>query len=249
MSTQRDIETELIDPSDPDWISKIKGHLIYCVGATGRFLDDPIKTFEANTKLLADALVSQNYESLTYLSSTRLYHSCASTSENTKIIVNSESPDDLYTITKLAGESLCTTLAPRSSRILRLSNVVSASLQCSQFHAQLINAALTKKHIKIQSTLDSEKDYIYLDDVVTAILNLISIEQTGIINVGSGMNSTNAELINWIEKELGLIYSIDKLATTRQLAPIDIQKVRSMINFRPTQLCDFFPKILNSIKT
>ncbi|HXP50012.1 MAG TPA: hypothetical protein VN922_08665, partial [Bacteroidia bacterium] len=49
------------------------GHVIYCIGLTADFRDNPIETVNAHVSKLIKVLENTKYESFLYLSSTRVY--------------------------------------------------------------------------------------------------------------------------------------------------------------------------------
>jgi hypothetical protein len=85
------------------------GHVIYCIGLTADFRSRTFDTVEAHVCTLLDVLRRGEFESIVYLSSTRLYAGSDSTSEETSIRI---SPFDVYNTSKLAGESLVLKLRP-----------------------------------------------------------------------------------------------------------------------------------------
>ena len=52
--------------------NKDLGSVFYCIGKTANFLVNPVETINAHVNILSNILEYSNYESLIYLSSTRL---------------------------------------------------------------------------------------------------------------------------------------------------------------------------------
>ena len=99
------------------------GHVFYCAGMTADFARRPRDTVEAHAGLLARVLESDAFDALVYLSSTRLYDgldAAEPAEEGTPIAVSPGHPRHLYDVTKLAGETLCATMAPGRARVARL---------------------------------------------------------------------------------------------------------------------------------
>jgi len=64
------------------------GRIIYCIGLTSDFRSRPLETMQAHVCILRDLLEHTEFESLTYLSSTRVYHGASTTIENSSLCVN-----------------------------------------------------------------------------------------------------------------------------------------------------------------
>ena len=84
--------------------SQALGHVIYAVGVTADFRTQPFETMESHVSLLGEILRRAQFDSFTYLSSTRVYARAVSTTETTDIRVNPSDPSELYNLSKLAGE-------------------------------------------------------------------------------------------------------------------------------------------------
>jgi nucleoside-diphosphate-sugar epimerase len=65
--------------ADTDYFSQPLGHAIYCIGLTADYQSRPFDTIEAHVTLFSRLLKDAAFESMTYLSSTRLYDSGAGT--------------------------------------------------------------------------------------------------------------------------------------------------------------------------
>ena len=86
------------------------GHVIYCIGLTADFRTRPLDAMEAHVSRLVEVLRQNNFISLLYLSSTRVYQRLPldSMADETAIIpVDTNDPSDIYNLSKLAGESIC----------------------------------------------------------------------------------------------------------------------------------------------
>ena len=136
------------------------GHVIYCIGLTADFRHRTFDTMEVHVGLLSSFLRRSEYESFLYLSSARIYQSCALGEETAVVTVNPANPSDLYNISKLAGESLCLTLERPNVRVARLSNVYSPDLHSENFLTSVITDAVRKRHVRLRTSRDSEKDYV-----------------------------------------------------------------------------------------
>ena len=110
------------------------GHVIYCIGVTADFRRRPYQTIDAHVMHLQKILQQSEFETFTYLSSTRVYQHCVGpvVTEEAGLNVRSQDSGDLYNISKLLGESLLQ-LHGDGVRIARLSNVVGNDITSDNF--------------------------------------------------------------------------------------------------------------------
>src|SRR5450755_3343526 len=87
------------------------GHIIYCIGVTADFRQRPYDTVEAHVCMLLDLVRQASFESILYLSSTRLYMGSSGVAhEDEDITVNPLQFEDIYNISKAMGESIVLSL-------------------------------------------------------------------------------------------------------------------------------------------
>lgn len=188
------------------------GHVIFCAGLTADFRTRPYDTMEAHVGLVSRILAFGEFESLVYLSSTRIYDGADSGSEEMTFTIDPWSPNDLYNISKLAGETLCLNHDNPRVRVARLSNVYgtgmySAGGGAQNFLGSIIRDAISKQHVELHSAPGSAKDYIHIGDVVRA-LALISIDGSErIYNVASGHTVSHEQLLDRLSEITGCTWS------------------------------------------
>lgn len=232
----REQEFDVATPSrnELDSFSGSLGHVIYAVGMTADFRQRPFDTFDANTAALAKVLRSAEFESLLYLSSTRIYRHGLETSERARISVQPADPEDLYDLTKLLGESLCNASGRREVRVARLSNVVGSDFSSRNFLPQMIRSAVDRGAIDLRSALDSAKDYILLDDVVAQLPKIAMYGREACYNVASGANVSHRALLEPILKESGASLTAHVQAPLDTPVAIDISRMRAEFGFIPS---------------
>ena len=137
---------------DTEVFTRPLGHVIYCVGLTADFRTRPFDTVDAHVGLLAEVLRRAQFDSLLYLSSTRVYMGAASTHEDAPLSVLPGDPSYLYNLTKLTGESLCHACGRPGVRVARLSNVVGPGMDSASGNlvADLLRQA-RQGHIVLRS--------------------------------------------------------------------------------------------------
>tara|TARA_R110002110_G_scaffold328441_1_gene540012 strand:+ start:1981 stop:2847 length:867 start_codon:yes stop_codon:yes gene_type:complete len=188
------------------------GHVIYCAGLTADFRTRPYDTMEAHVGLVSRILAAGDFDSLVYLSSTRIYDGAARGSEEMTFSIDPWSPNDLYNISKLAGESVCLNHTNPKVRVARLSNVYGTGMFSDgaggeNFLGSVIRDATSERHVELHSAPGSAKDYVHIGDVVRA-LALISIDgRERIYNVASGDAVSHEQLLDRLSEITGCTWS------------------------------------------
>jgi UDP-glucose 4-epimerase len=182
-------------------------HVFYCAGLTNDFASRPFDTVEAHVSSLAFILENCHFESLTYLSSTRLYDGLglSHVDEETSLQLDPRNPRHLYDLTKATGESLCRIVGQGKARIARLSCVWNAK-DDEGFLPSLLrqSAASEGKTISIDSSPHFTRDYIHLDDVISGMIAIGTRGRAPLYNLSGGANVSNAELFEWVEKRFNV---------------------------------------------
>jgi nucleoside-diphosphate-sugar epimerase len=179
------------------------GRVIYCVGLTADYARRPFDTVEAHVGLLARVLQHGTFESLVYLSSTRLYDGGGPRgSENGALSLKPQNPRHLFDFSKGLGETLCLNAA-KGARVARLSSVYAEDLSSSNFLHELIRAGASKTSTSFETSATMARDYIDVADVCQALLAIAVAGQRPIYNVASGRNVTNQQIFDEIERISG----------------------------------------------
>ena len=222
------------------------GHVIYCIGLTADFRSRPFDTVEAHVCYLQRVLRDCRFESLTYLSSTRLYgRNKGIAREEDAIQVSTLNPDDLYNISKAMGESLCFASEP-NVRVVRVSNVYGADFSSDNFLTAVIKEAVSERRVTLQTSLESEKDYVSIEDV-TDMLPRIALEGSQrIYNLASGKNISNSLLMEKIAGLTGCAVEVSPQAETIKFPSLSIQRLRDEFDYSPSDVLADIDKLLKS---
>lgn len=211
---------------DPAVFSQALGHVVYCIGLTADFRTRPFDTVRAHVCLLADILEKSSFDSLLYLSSTRVYLGAASGREEETLLAG-----DLYNLSKLSGESLCFASNRSSVRVARLSNVCGDDPNSDNFLQDVVRAAVRDSKVTLCSGLDSAKDYVGVNDVVKVLGDIALSGKRRLYNVGSGRNIENryimAELARLTNCRVEAQSGIDSLV----FPPLDVGAIRAEFGF------------------
>ncbi len=217
--------------------NKPLGNIIYCIGMTSDFRTKPYETVEAHVCKLKYVLEKCQFDSLTYLSSTRLYLKSKSKAKKLKeedeVCLNSNDPFDLFGASKITGELLAFNSGRPNIKIVRLSNVFGNDFNSDNFVTSVIKEALRDGKVELFTTPDSEKDYIAIDDVCNSLLLLSNLKESGIYNLAFGANTTNEVILNEIQRLTGAQIHYKTGAKRICFKEIDNSKLSNSINFLP----------------
>ena len=220
------------------------GHVLYCIGVTADFRSRPLDTARAHVCRLAEVLSTTEFESLLYLSSTRVYGSVSSGRETEAAFkVDPASASDLYNLSKLMGESLCLSMESSSVRVARLSNVYGPDWTSDNFLSSVIRAAVDRGSVVFRSAPDSAKDYIAVEDAVRVLAGISLHGRERVYNVASGAPVTNAQLAAKLQSS-GCAVSFEEGAPAVTFPPIDTARVRAEFPFTPRSVLDDLPALL-----
>ena len=170
------------------------GNVIFTVGMTADFRKRLVETFEVQLLRLHAALSQYAYDSFLYLSSARVYAGAQSTHEESALPVRPCDPDHVYNISKLAGESLCFAYSNPSIRVVRLSNVFGAQDTSDLFLTSVLREAVATGTVTIGQAPDSSKDYMPVQNVARALVQIANSGRHRIYNIASGRNVSHAEI-------------------------------------------------------
>lgn len=220
------------------------GHVLYCIGVTADFRSRPLDTVRAHVCRLLEILERTQFDSLLYLSSTRVYGSVSEGRETERAFrVDPASPSDLYNLSKLMGESLCLSVARQSVRVARLSNVYGADWTSDNFLSSVIRSAVDQGSVVFRSAPDSAKDFIAVEDAVRVLTGISMRGRERLYNVASGVPVTNAQLAEKLRRCGGEV-AFEERAPLVTFPIIDAARVREEFAFTPRNILDDLPGLL-----
>jgi len=224
------------------------GHLFYCAGLTADYLRRPFDTVEAHVSLLSRILRDDRFESLVYLSSTRLYDSQPgiTATEETPLLLTPTNPRHLYDLSKALGESICLTAGQGRARIARLSCVFNNHTDEDGFLPGLLRRIIEKRPalLEVDSSPAFARDYVHLNDVLDALILIATQGREGIYNVASGENIRNETLFATLSQASGC--RIIPLRQDEPPAParISIHKIQSEFTWQPAPVLNTITSII-----
>lgn len=209
------------------------GHVIYAIGITADFRSRALDTVEAHVCTLLPLLRSTPFDSLLYLSSTRVYASQHGGAEDTSLEVNPRDPSDLYNLSKLMGESMCLSSGRSGVRVARLSNVVGADdPESSNFLPSLLRDARAG-HVVLRSDLGSAKDYIHINDVLDLLPRIALHGVHSTYNVASGEQISHGQWVEHLVAMTGCQVQVLENAPVIRFPPVDVNRIRAEFAFVP----------------
>lgn len=227
----------------PEIFLRPLGHVFYCIGLTADFRTRPFDTVRAHVSVLAEVLERADFDSLLYLSSTRVYAGLDMAREDMPLLVNPGNPSDLYNLSKLMGESLCLSCGREGVRVARLSNVVGHDPDSVNFLSELVREARGGR-IVLRSDPESAKDYILLEDVLDVLPRIAASGRERIYNVAGGENVRHRDLVERLIQLTGCALEVRPDAPSFRFPRIDIMRVRSEFDFTPASVLCALPALL-----
>jgi nucleoside-diphosphate-sugar epimerase len=221
------------------------GHVFYCAGLTNDFLKRPFDTVEAHVTLFARLLKEAAFESMTYLSSTRLYDSGGPIGhEEDTLELNPSEPRHLYDLSKALGENLCQTAGRSNVRAVRLACVYADDLEADIFLHRAILAAKHGGPLEMDVSPDAARDYIHIDDVLPVLLAVAERGRRPLYNIASGANVSNAALFKLLFRLTGWQLVATRLSSGEEAPTIDVTAITEDFDLRPKFLGDRLPAMM-----
>jgi nucleoside-diphosphate-sugar epimerase len=224
------------------------GRVIDCVGLTSDFRTRPMEAVEAHAFRLTGLLPAVDFDLWAYLSSTRLYRRCLSAvDEEQPIVVDPADAEDLYNISKLMGEAVVRA-SGRPFVIARLSNVYGPGDRSDNFLASIIREAISTGRIVLQTSLESAKDYVSVTAVARALVDLVDLGQPMTVNVASGRNTSNGEIVSALSKLTGCDVDVVPGAETAAFPRVSIDRVSRAVPFRPSDVLHDLHSLVDAVR-
>ena len=179
--------------------------------------EEPARFIENNILLITNALeyCRVNKTKLIFLSS-YLYGNCK------KIPIKENAPIEAtnpYALSKLLSEKLCYFYKNNfqvNNIILRVFNLYGPGQPKEYLLSKIINQVKYENIIKVDS-LSPKRDYVYIDDLCSAIVKAISYKgNEHIFNIGSGKSYSVKEVIEFIQNIYGTSLNINEKKLIRK---------------------------------
>jgi nucleoside-diphosphate-sugar epimerase len=149
-----------------------------------------------------------------------------------------QNPVNIYGATKLAAEHLVKTIAPSSFVIFRIFNAYGSHCNRHYVIPDTIRKILSGKNpAQMIGTGEESRDFVYISDVIDALLRGINANVTGIYNVGTGITVPIKVLARKIAKIMGLdvtfVFNDSMRPGDFKVNMSDITKIKKRLGWRP----------------
>ena len=245
-------DCKLSPRDDPRWLERELGTVFYCAGLTADYAQRPFDTVRAHVGLLGEVLQAARFDTLVYLSSTRLYDSLPGLAgdEDRELALNPANPRHLYDLSKALGESLCRQANGGQARIARLSCVWAGGGAESGFIGALIDQVLAHRaagngSLIIDTSAYLERDYVHIDDVLDALLMIATRGTQPAYNVASGTNVGNLELFACMSKIAGCEVLPLRWDRGPRTAAAGISRMQHEFGWQPASVLDKLESLLH----
>lgn len=222
------------------------GAVIDCAGLTADFRERPLDTVDAHVGVVERLLRHCRLDSLTYLSSTRVYRgSSGPAREDDMLRVQPAWSDDLYNLSKATGESLTLSGHP-GGRVVRLSNVYGPDTGSDNFLSAVLREVVATGALTLRTSLDSSRDYVSVHEVVDALIAIATGGRRRVYNVAGGRNVTNRALAERLTELTGCRVEVAPDAPTVIFPDISVERLREEFAFAPASVLDELPVLLET---
>lgn len=205
------------------------GTVFYSIGMTANYSIDPFATVDAHVCYLSELLERADMQHIVYLSSVRLYDQIGTevAIEDSPLSFSPKDPRHLYDLSKALGENLCLTASGGRGAVARLSSVYDDGKNSLGFLSNLLKRLTCESDITLDSSPNYCRDYITLEDAISALIQIGRKNAIGIYNVASGENTYNYEIASILEEE-GFKIKFTKNDERRELAQCNIDRMRNL---------------------
>jgi nucleoside-diphosphate-sugar epimerase len=219
---------------DDDLFSGDLGHVIYSIAVTNDARDRANDAVRANVSLLLEVLGRARFESLLYLSSAQVYFGADRSVEDAEVRIDPGDPGDVYRASKVMGEMLCLSSPRPTVRVARLSAVYGDRLSPRSFLAGVVREAVERRAVELRTTLDSERDFVHVDDVTRVLPEIALRGRARIYNVASGRSTTNGAVVSALEAATGCTTKVAVGAPRSAYPRVDVSRIHDELGFVPS---------------
>ncbi len=249
----RRVEALGLDYQAPERLVELGGRelgvVINCTGVTADFRHRLLDTVEAHVCLVERLLRESCLESLTYLSSTRLYRGISPPArEDDVLAVDPAREDELYNLSKAMGESL-TLHADSRSQVVRIANIYGPGMRSDDFLSEVLREVVTTGELTLRTSLESARDYVRVDDVVTALIDIATAGRQRVYNLASGHNVSHGALAARLVELTGCRVEVLPGAPTVSFPEISVERLREEFVFEPASVLDDLPALLEDFSS
>lgn len=157
-----------------------------------------------------------------------------------------------YLGSKLLGEVYCRHAQSRSDMsvaILRIGSVYGPGMDSRATLRKFIDDARAGRTIRIADGGRYGADFVFVNDVVTALIAALQQSGSETYNIGSGIRTTIAELATTITSRLGGKVELDsrgaQTAGAEGFSALDVSKARRELGYAPSRITDVLDRMIS----
>jgi len=242
------VRTWVPQPDDTHLIERELCAVYYCAGVNAASARPQFDAQRAHIAQVADVLERGRFDSFLYLSSTRVYLGADRGDEEAALQVKPLLPDQLFNITKLAGEAVCLGYNRPAIRVARVSNVFGPGARAVNFLPSIIAAARSTRRVVLRSALDSAKDYLSIRDCVAMLLAIAQRGTERLYNAASGVNVTHAQITAELARLTGAAIEVAPDSPTIAFPIIEVGRIRCLVPAPTETVLDSFADLVHTQK-
>ena len=189
------------------------------------------------------ALLTQGYRHVVYASSAVLYGDRWTTPRK---VADPVTVTDTYTRIKRMSEI---SVLERGGSVLRLANLYGPGMAATNVLSHVLTQ-LGQDRIITMNALDPVRDFLWIDDAVSALSILSKRQIGGVFNAGSGQGISIGELVGLVQRAAGTRQSVCGLRKLDQPSNLvlDITATRQHLGWSPETLPEVGVRQLVEIK-
>jgi nucleoside-diphosphate-sugar epimerase len=207
------------------------GHVVYSIAVTNDSRVRADEAVRANVCLMLDVLRGARYSSFLYLSTAQVYFGSDRSSEDCAVRVDPNDPGDVYRVSKVMGETICLATRRPEVRVARLSAVYGERLSPRSFLAGVVRDAVDRGRVELRTSLDSERDFVHVADVVRILPEISLHGRHRLYNVASGRNRSNAEIVEALRRETACEASVATGAARSAYPTVDVSRLQRELGY------------------
>ena len=175
---------------------------------------------------------TSKFNSFLFISSARFYNNSKTTIETEKIKIDVNDKNSLYDISKLLGESYCLSSKKENIRIVRPSLVIGTDTPKNLFLPSIILDAISKGKITLHSSLESQRDYLRIQDFVKLIPEISLRGKEKIYNISHYKNIKTKNIVDEIIKLTNCSVEVVPNSLINSSVDVNIDRIKNEFNFK-----------------
>ncbi len=206
--------------------------LIHCAETNDRSLANAGgEALEAEARHTLSALLTKGYRHVVYASSAVLYGDRWTTPRK---VTDPVTVTDIYTRIKRMSEI---SVLEHGGSVVRLANLYGPGMAATNVLSHVLSQLGEDRTITMHA-LDPVRDFLWVDDAVSAVSILSEQKIAGVFNVGSGQGISIGELVGLAQRAAGTRQSVTGLRTLDQPSHLvlDITATRQHLGWSPQTL-------------